>query len=337
VASVAGQLSATFAVAVPTRDRPEYLARLLLSLSEQTRKDWILVVNDSSATPVEQVGEVRKLLSRLGAHSPCVIRTAGGHDRHQRGLLAVPAGIEIIVRVDDDVVLAPTFLDKVLETFDLFAGEQVAAVGGCCPEEHLPVRDLDVQLCDPRWLPTVDEPTWRLQGHSYHQSEVLEVESLQGCAMAYRRSALEAVGGWAVEGYSRQAHREESDASARLRMAGCKLLVRTDALGLHLYAPSGGSRQIAKGPNGNVLISDPAPIEADERLFRQRLASWKAAGLQPGRHRRYRVSELRRGWRRGRPMLSWRGRVLSSLRRFGAWLAPRTRLRRWWQSLQPGK
>ena len=99
----------------------------------------------------------------------------------------------------------------------------------------------------------------------------MEVDHLLGHAICYRRRAVEDVGGWAVPGFSEQAHREESDLCARLVAAGYGLAVTTDALAYHLMSPSGGSREISKNAAGNVLISDREPIEADNRLFAERL------------------------------------------------------------------
>ena len=42
------------AVAIPTKNRPSYLAALLASLVSQTVHNWLLVINDSSDPPVEE-------------------------------------------------------------------------------------------------------------------------------------------------------------------------------------------------------------------------------------------------------------------------------------------
>ena len=90
---------------------------------------------------------------------------------------------------------------------------------------------LESRLADPHWRPAIDRPTWRLQGHGYNADEILEVESLWGSALCYRRSAATEVGGWAVAGQSEQIYREDSDMSARLLAAGYVLVVSTAARG----------------------------------------------------------------------------------------------------------
>ncbi len=305
------------AVAIPTKNRPSYLAALLASLVHQTCGNWLLVVNDSSDEPVEEDAAVRDLLTLIASlgHAVRTIRTDTGWDRHQRAMEAVPPEVELILRVDDDVMLTPRFLEDIQKPFRLFADMPVAAVGGCTPEAHLKALDLDLQLTEPHWVSTVDDPCWRLQGNHYTAHEVLEVESLLGHAICYRRSAVEAVGGWAVRGYSNHAYREETDTCMRLRAAGYELLVTTEALAWHLYAPTGGSRVVDKTAAGIVMASGRAELPLDEALFRKRLHALKQAGLSDQVRKRYRLSELAMGQRRGRRMIGLAGRVKAVRRR----------------------
>lgn len=304
------------AIAIPTKNRPTYLAALLASLLEQTFARWLLVINDSSDVPIERDEWVRPLLARIRAagHQIRMVRTNSGWDRHQRALEVVPEDVELVLRVDDDVALTPRFLEQVQKPFRFFGDRPIAAVGGSVPEEHLPALDLDLQLTERNWVPTIEEPTWRLQGNHYTQREVLEVESLLGHAICYRRSALTAVGGWAVRGYSDHAYREETDACMRLRTAGYVLLVTTEALAWHLYAPAGGSRTIAKTDAGIVVTSDRSVLRMDEVVFRLRLAEWKQQGLTDQSLSRYRLADLEAGRCVPRPMVGLIGR-LKALRR----------------------
>ncbi len=304
------------AVAIPTKNRPEHLAALLASLFDQTFRNFDIVINDSSDVAVDEHGAIHELIGRLTSlgHTVQTIRTQTGWDRHQRAMQAVAADVELILRVDDDVVLTPPFLDEMRKPFTLFADRPVAAVGGCTPETHLQALDLDLQLTEAGWAPTLDDPSWRLQGHHYSTCEVLEVDSLLGHAICYRRSALEAVGGWAVHGYSDHAYREETDACMRLRAAGYELLVTTAALAWHTYAPRGGSRTVEKTPVGVFMTSDTSELRLDDALFRKRLDALRNAGLSKRELRRYRLSELDAGRRRALPMIGWCGR-LKALRR----------------------
>lgn len=290
------------AVTIATRNRPVYLTALLTSLALQTHPRWSLVVNDQSDVPVTENDTVRDLLMLLESlgHATHVFRSTEPRDRYQRVMEAAPAGVELIVRIDDDVIVTPTYLEKIVAPLAFFADRPIAAVGGCLPEPHMrDAHPLGRRLADPDWIPRAERPTWRLQGHHYTTREVITVDSLWGCSMCYRRSAAAAVGGWTVAGQSEQIFREDSDMSARWRAAGYELLVTTDALGRHLVAPSGGSREYRKSPQGNVLVSDRAPFEADDRLFRERLATI-LAGFTPSPPQRWTIEDLERGDRRAR-------------------------------------
>jgi hypothetical protein len=167
------------AVAIPTKNRPSYLAALLASLVSQSFQNWLLVINDSSDSPIEEHAAIQDLLTLINRWAIRCGRSTrrAGWDRHQQAMDAVPPDVEVIVRVDDDVMLTPHFLEDIQKPFRLFADRPVAAVGGCIPEPHLRALDLDLQLTEKNWVPTVDEPSWRLQGNHYTTREVLEVES----------------------------------------------------------------------------------------------------------------------------------------------------------------
>lgn len=275
-------------MAVPTRNRPAYLAVLLAALVQQTYVNWTLVVNDASTPPVTDHDAIKDLLALLETrgHAPRLVRSTTGWDRHERAMAAVPSSIEFIVRIDDDVLPTPLFVESLLRPFRLLGHRRLAATGGCYPGPWMRPLPLDRMLADPEWKPRLTDPIWlrhgwRLQGHAYQERQLLEVDSLQGAAICYRRSAVAAVGGWAVEGYSDQAHREESDLCARLVADGWRLVVTTEALAWHFSAPSGGARTVARSPRGVVLTSDPGPLESDERLFVARLDQLVAAGRLP--------------------------------------------------------
>ncbi|MBS2039151.1 glycosyltransferase [bacterium] len=308
------------AITIPTKNRPGYLTALLASLAHQSYPHWMLVLNDQSESPCQTVNVINDLLRGIQTlgHEVRIISRGQGWERHQKTMEAVPEHIEFIVRIDDDVVLRPNYLELLLEPFRLLSHTKLAAVGGTIAEPQLAPRDLELCLMRPDWLPQAKEPTWRLQGHPYHQSEVLEVESLLGHSLCYRRSAAMEVGGWAVSGYSAQAHREESDMCARWRAAGYTLVVTTEARAWHLYSPDGGSRQVKKSDAGVHLVSDPAFLTQDEELFRSRLSqlSWPSPEL-----RRYSLLELRRGRSVSRSMRSWWGWLKFQHLRWRSWLS----------------
>jgi len=86
------------AVAIPTKNRPSYLAVLLNSLLNQTYTNFMIVINDQSNSPVERDDALTDLLAvakNIG-HEIKIIRTKGGWKRHQQAMEAVPEPIEFI-------------------------------------------------------------------------------------------------------------------------------------------------------------------------------------------------------------------------------------------------
>ena len=304
------------AVAIPTKNRHGYLVALLTSIIHQTYANWILVINDSSQPPVEENDTLKDLFTLIKnkGHEIKIIHSESGWDRHQRAMEAIPESIEFIIRIDDDLVMAPTFLEEILKPFYFFSNRFLAAVGGCYPEPYMRRMYLDTRLTEPLWTAKVDEPTWRLQGHYYNERQVVEVESLLGHAICYRRSAVKDVGGWAVKGYSQQAYREESDLCARLVIEGYELMVTTDALAWHLISPSGGSRLIKKTPKGNVLVSDIPSTKADDRLFQERISRLiNKKGFTHKKLRRYEIRNLERNIFKSHPLVTIKGRILVAI------------------------
>jgi len=279
----------------------------------------MLVINDDSDSPVEDHDTVKDLLTlmRKNGNEVLVIHGRSGSARHQKSMEALPDSIEFIVRIDDDLLATPAFLEDILQPFRYFPNEPLGAVGGLYPEPYMRPIDLNVAVTTPSFVPTFEEPVWSLQGHYYtDEPQVLEVESLIGHSICYRRSAVQQVGGWAVNGYSNHANREESDLCARLIASGFKLMVTTQALAWHLYSPSGGSRQINKTSAGNVLVSNPGPIDEDDRLFRARLSELKAGMTSPRpTPGRFRIAELEKNQPRWRPLVTRRHRALRAVER----------------------
>lgn len=307
------------AVAIPTRNRPSYLAVLIASLLNQTYTNFMIVINDQSDSSVERDDAITDLttLARNTGHEVKFIRTGGGWKRHQQAMEAVPEQIDIILRIDDDMLPDARFLENILKPFRFFPDRPLAAVGGCNPEPNVKPVNLDVNLADSSWTSTLEDPTWRLQGHLYYSDpEVLDVESLNGGAICYRRSAVEDAGGWAVEGYSDHAFREENDLCARLLERNYSLMVTTEALAWHLLAPGGGAREFIKTPRGNYIISDTSGIESDNRLFLERMRLIAAKrGPAPSEPMRYRVSDLEKNLYKGSPLRTLKGSALKVIER----------------------
>ena len=302
-------------IAIPTKNRHVYLAALLASLAHQTYTNWMLVINDSSDQAVEENDSLNELftLIRNKGHKIKIIHTKSGWDRHQRAMEAVPESVEFILRVDDDMVLTPRFIEKVLRPFRFFPDQPLAATGGCYPTTSMKAIDIDKSLKNPLWAIKISAKnwmtdSWRLQGHCYNKSQIIEVESLLGHAICYRRSAIKKVGGWAVKGYSNHAFKEESDLCARLTAKGYGFMVNTEALAWHLVALGGGSREIIKTKIGNFMLSDRKESESDIKLFKKRLSRLIMSGIPHKDLKRYNINDLEKNMYKGYPLVVPKGK-----------------------------
>lgn len=302
------------AVTIATKNRPAYLAALLGSLVQQTYPRWDLYINDQSDVDIRETPVIRDVLTLLEAqgHAVSVFFSRNAAARYQELLDATPPEIEFIHRIDDDVLLTPAYLENVMRPFHFFPDKSLAAAGGCLGGTASRALSLSSALEQPRWYPRIDKPSWRLQGHFYHERECIEMESLWGCAMCYRRSAVTDAGGWNVPGQSQQIFREDSDMSARLLAAGYELIVTTDARAWHLVAPGGGSRHVSKTAQGNVFDSHRDEYEADERLFRERL-NVLMQSYRPRSRARYRIADLENNVQRAMPLQNRRARFKQTL------------------------
>ncbi|MEW6144006.1 MAG: glycosyltransferase [Thermodesulfobacteriota bacterium] len=305
------------AVAIPTKNRPGYLAILLTSLLNQTYTNFTIVINDQSDSPVERDDAVSSLLAvaKDAGHEIVTIHTEGGWKRHQQAMEAVPEPIEFIIRIDDDMLPDKSFVESMLKSFRFFAERNLAAVGGCFPSPGSRMANLDVKLTEKSYASTLDDLVWKLQGYCYYNDpEVIEVESLAGGAICYRRGAVEDAGGWAVEGYSDIAYREESDLCARLVRKNYALMVTTEAVAWHLFALGGGARKYVKTPYGSIMVEGKSDMESDGMLFEERMKEMqdnsRAAACEP---KRYKVSDLEKNVFKGSPLRTLRGRTLKAI------------------------
>jgi glycosyltransferase involved in cell wall biosynthesis len=167
-------------VVLCTRDRIEVLQRSLGLLLEQScRARWQLVVvdNGSSDGTARWLGSISAVsgmsLEVLGEPRPGVCRAKNA------GLAAAKG--DILAFIDDDCYVCGSYLDDVLDVFD---SPDVGYMGG------------RVLLHDPADMPiTIRESTepLRIPPRSFVRAGLLH-----GANMAFRREAIEAIGGFDV-------------------------------------------------------------------------------------------------------------------------------------------
>ena len=250
-------------IAIPTRDRPQCLARLLDSIGRQTKPpDRIVIVDDN-----REVGQV--VIPRLGAPVDIIRGQRRGPARaHQAALelvsrIAGPGAPELMLRLDDDLVLeSRDFVERLAHV--MAERPEVGAVGGVYPEPHRTEAVAIERIGGPGYSLTIEgmlRGEDSAQFHRWDRPRLVEAEHLYSSFM-YRREAALAVGGFATW-YSEQAHREETDFTHRLYLAGWTLLVDTGAVARHERCAHGGLRGVARDELRR----------ADEALFVERLGS----------------------------------------------------------------
>jgi len=250
-------------IAIPTRDRPESLARLLGSIGSQTLLPARMVIVDDN----REAGQV--MMPRLGVPVEVIRGARRGPARaHQQALLHLSHGWggsapECVLRLDDDLVLeSRDFVERLYRV--MRERPEVGAVGGVYPEPHRAeakaiewLGGIGYSLTVAGMLAGEESAQFR----RWDRARLVAAEHLYSSFM-YRLEAALAVGGFATC-YSEQAHREETDFTYRLRLAGWKLLVDTGAVARHERCPRGGLRAIAREDLRR----------ADEELFIERMKS----------------------------------------------------------------
>lgn len=230
-----------YSIVIPTVARPS-LYRLLASLANQDPSkgpEEVVVVDDRPGVPPElevRVGALDPQLARSGANGPAAARNVGWRK----------TSAEWVVFLDDDVVLPADWARQLAS--DL-AG-QPDDVAGVQARIRVPLP--------PRRPPTDAE----------RNTAALALAAWITADMAYRREALEHVGGF--DERFRRAYREDADLAVRVQRSGWRLVCgRRETV--HPVRPDGEWASV-RAQAGN----------ADDALMRRRHGpSWRAAARAP--------------------------------------------------------
>ena len=121
-------------IVIATRHRPEPLRDTLASITRQTRMPREIIVVDSSLN-----GETRSVCESFTSVLPLkYISTAIRSSARQRNVGAEKISHPILIFLDDDVLLEPEFLERLIEPFDSDRGGCIGGVGGTIMNELLP-------------------------------------------------------------------------------------------------------------------------------------------------------------------------------------------------------
>src|ERR1700691_1745491 len=234
-------------VIIASHKRPDSIRRLIASLAPElaTGSREIIIAENGTPTPMQ--------LSLEGAPLRHLHEPRSGKCRIQNRAIAEASG-EILVFLDDDLVVARSYLAAVEQFFDTHR-EFAAMKGRILPDED-PEKKVG-QLAPYMDLPIVD-----------HGDEVLEVRGVLGANMAFRADALRQVGPFDERlGPGAAGHEEETEMSQRLRRAGFRIGYAPKALVYTEVIPSRRNRARGGSPRSSARnVRRPRPLKVHPPL-----------------------------------------------------------------------
>lgn len=262
---------------IPTKDRPIEFSLLLQSLLYQTFQDFdVLVIDDCCDDKLYSNTTIQYLIKLLkeSDHEVTILRgeKRGPHISGQK--ILENSKTELILRLDDDIILRPSFVEELIKVFNTDNKNEIGAVGPIYLNPHEPLKNqvINQQLNDIQ-LKETGKVFWDnnnnlflsgyLQNNIYLTDKLISVEHLNSGFM-YRKSAGLKIGGYCLD-FSPVGHREESDFSYRLFREGYKLFVNTKAISFHGHPFYGGIRET----DGKML--DKSNWDHDEKIFLDRM------------------------------------------------------------------
>jgi len=260
-------------VEIPTKDRVDYLEKLLKSLEAQIFMDWdLLVIDDSKVDNLPAHKGCEDAVNRLHSvgHSWLFVRGVGQNQAtaHNRALgYAADHGYKLVLRLDDDITLEPDFMGKLYEEFVKDQDCKYAAVGGIflnpfiSKEEQVMPTDWETR---PEFQGTV---TPCLLSHQVVQYPP-EIDYRDDCQHLYssymfRTTLVQSVGGFPMN-LSAMAFREETLPLYELWLQGYKMRIVTKAIGYHSNAPTGGLRSMSPRKAQELFLQD-------DTMFRRKI------------------------------------------------------------------
>ena len=237
-----------------TRNRPCDLRTTLTSLAWQDRRcGEVLVIDDSDP---DRRAETRDVCERFGATVRLLVKDEPGLTA-SRNLAIEEVRGDVTMFFDDDVVLRPDFVRRILEAFE--ADPHLVGAGGSIDDDH------DYELPSLRGLLMIPGRTtgrvyrsgWSSQSP---RAETRTVEHLIGCNMAYRTEVLRRYR--FHEDFRGYALGEDLEFSHRLHRDGHRLTSVGDARLWHLTSVPRHDR--AWGYRETVI----RPVVAGERFNR---------------------------------------------------------------------
>jgi GT2 family glycosyltransferase len=198
---------------IATCNRPDSLARLMRSLAPQLDDDRIeVIVAENGSAERTELPDIPGRIVHLYERTPGKCRVQNYAITQARG--------DVLAFLDDDVIVAPDYLEQVGHFFALHP--EFAAMKGRvrAMEDPVAIAGRAAVYLD---LPLVD-----------HGDDVIEVNGVLGVNMAFRAALFNRVGPFDERlGPGAAGHEEETEMSARLRRFGYRIGYAPRALVYH--------------------------------------------------------------------------------------------------------
>jgi len=218
------------AFVIPTKDRREDLGKLLASFSAQTRRPDLVIVVDGGDDVIKDVCE---------AHSDLKIEylrvTPPGFTKQKNaGTGVVPADIDLVGYLDDDIVLEPEAIERMLEFWET-TDEQT---GGA--EFHITNIDFKPASFPTRLFGTNNGVGGAILPSGFNVVldpvvKTTEVAWLSGGATVWRKAVVDEVAH--DEWFAGYGHMDDIDYSVSVTKRGWKMFIVADARLAHYERP----------------------------------------------------------------------------------------------------
>jgi len=230
-----------------TKDRHTELALVLQSLRTQTNQNWdLIIIDDASGTPVTNAYFLNSIMNRmkLENHKIKLIRTGtsfGCCFARNKCIEEDDFGNPLTLRLDDDILIEPNYIDKLLEVID--AGYDMAS--GVIPHVNIPEVKREIKFVgDVINKKEFDDEGNIIKygddcGYCYIEDKILLTPEFRTNCL-YKSEINKKVK--YPNGISNVAFREEGHFSMRAILEGYSIGVNTAAVCYHLATPSGGNR-----------------------------------------------------------------------------------------------
>jgi len=235
-------------VLINVRDRPTELALLLQSLRTQTMQNFdVFILDDRSGTPITNYHFFNCIYNVMRQENHKIFLKTNpfnfGVSKSRQEIVdfALKKDYDYFLRVDDDVILQPDYIERLLKVIE--AGYDIASgiTTPCTPSfkrdpDHVgEVINRVVLDKEGKHIFNGDDC-----GIQYTKSKILPAHHFRSCALI-KRIVHENVS-YLPTKLSKHGFREEQVFSYRAIMKGYKIGVDTSALNYHQLTPSGGER-----------------------------------------------------------------------------------------------